>query len=85
MLREQGVCALPVRVVDISLTGCRVATGYRTRIGAWVRLSIGSFMPFKATIVASDLDHAKLQFDQPLYPSVMRHIVAMGSPQRNAG
>ncbi len=82
MLREQGVCTLPVKIVDISMTGCRIATGYRTRVGAWARLSIDGFVSFKATIVASDLHHAKLQFDQPLYPSVMRHIVALGLPQR---
>lgn len=78
MLREQGVCALPVEIIDVSVTGCRLSTGYRTRIGAWARLSVGPFAPFKARIVWSDQFHATLHFDEPIHQSVLRHLVVMG-------
>ena len=77
-LREQGVCDLPVKIVDISLTGCCVSTGFRTKVGAPARLAIADFTPFRATIVWSDQSRAALQFEHPLHLAVVRHIISLG-------
>jgi len=79
-IQEQRSCAFDIRVLDLSLTGCRLWAGFRLRPLARAKLIVDGFAPFGATIMWSEHWFAALRFDQPLHLSVLRHLVACHPP-----
>lgn len=74
-VQEHRGCAFEIRVLDISLSGCRLWAGFRLKPGRRAKLTIDGFAPLDATIIWSENWFAALRFDHFLHPSVLRHIV----------
>lgn len=74
-LAEHRGCAFDVRIIDLSLTGCRLWAGFRLTPGRPARITVEAFAPFDATIVWSENWYAALRFRHPLHPAVLRHLV----------
>lgn len=75
-VQEHRSCAFDIRVLDISLSGCRLWAGFRLKPGRRARLKIDGFAPFDATIIWSEDWYAALRFDHPLHLAVLRHFVS---------
>ncbi|MDE0878686.1 MAG: hypothetical protein OSB00_08475 [Sphingomonas bacterium] len=79
-LREQGCCALPVRVVDIALDCCRLWAGFRMHARRGATMHITDFAPIGATILWSEAYYAELRFDAALHPAILDHLVRTFPP-----
>ncbi len=69
-------CFLPIRIVDLSLSGCRAWAGFRLTEGRSVRLAIPGLAPVRATTISAQQGYAGFRFDTPLHPSILQHLVA---------
>ncbi len=74
-VQEHRSCAFDIRVLDISVSGCRIWAGFRLKPGGRAKLTIEGFAPFEATVVWSENWFAALRFAHPLHLSVLRHLV----------
>lgn len=75
-VQEHRSCAFDVRIVDLSLTGCRLWAGFRLKPGRQARIAVEAFAPFDATIIWSEHWYAGLRFRHPLHLAVLHHLVA---------
>lgn len=74
----------PVKVVDISETGCRISLGIPLEQGSAVRVTFGGAEAF-AKVVWRSADHAGLQFSEPLTRGLPRPAGKHRRDLRNAG
>lgn len=84
-LREPMSCFLPVRVVDISTTGCRAWTGFRLAEGRPVRLKLPGLPPLRAVTVWSEGAYAGFRLDAALHPAIPYHLAALYPPRGPSG
>ena len=75
-VQEHRSCAFDVRIVDLSLTGCRLWAGFRLKPGRAAKIAVEGFAPFDATIMWSENWYAALRFRHPLHSAVLHHLVA---------
>jgi hypothetical protein len=73
-------CFLPLRIIDLSLSGCRVWAGYRLTTGRAVRIAIPGLAPIRATTIHAEQGYASFHFDTPLHPAILRHLVDGNPP-----
>lgn len=74
MLREHGVCPLPVVLDELWNTGCRLDAGYQVKTGVPATLRIDGLGPIQGQIVAFDQGFVEIRFAQPLHVATVRHI-----------
>lgn len=79
-LHEPDSCPLPVRIVDLSASGCRLWVGYRLIPARPARLMIPDLRPVRATILWAREWYAGLGFTEPLHPAVVRHLIDRHQP-----
>lgn len=71
---EHSSCPLPVTIVDISLTGCRIFAGFRLTPGRAATTFIENFAPFRGQVIWAENWSAGIRFDQHIHPSILGHI-----------
>ena len=81
IVQEQGSCAFAIKVVDLSLTGCRLWAGFRMVPARPVRITMDGFAPFRGRVVWAENWYAAIQFDQLIHSSVLTHLVSRYPPQ----
>jgi hypothetical protein len=80
---ETSICSSAVRrvsaeLVDISATGCRVATPIYLIDDCHLSVTIPGFSPFGAKVRWCRNSALGLEFTRPLHPSVVDHVARMG-------
>ncbi len=74
MLREHGVCPLPVILEELWNTGCRIDAGYRIKVGVPATLRIDGLAPLHGQIISFDQGFVEIRFGQPLHVATVRHV-----------
>ena len=74
MLREHGVCPLPVILDELWNTGCRIDAGYLVKTGVPATVRVEGLAPFHGHIVAFDQGFVEIRFSQPLHVATVRHV-----------
>ncbi len=74
-----------IAIKDLSEYGCQFAdlTG-RLASGDEITIRVGDIGPLDARVKWSDKRQIGVEFDQPLYPSVLDHIIAIGGTNEQA-
>jgi hypothetical protein len=75
MLRERGWGAGAVRVVDLSLHGCRIGLLAPLRPGASVWIRLPGLDSLYARVVWCRDDQAGLEFEAPLHPLILERLL----------
>lgn len=76
-LRRNVTCRTEVGVLDLSPNGCRIDTGGSLlAIGSPVFVRLDQLGAVRATVRWQEDRIAGLEFDSPLYPPVVDHLVA---------
>lgn len=81
-VREPRSCPLPVRIVELSISGCRVWAGFRLRTGGPAIVQVAGLAALAGRIVWARDWQASIAFDAPLHPAVVRHIVGLSGDAR---
>ena len=71
MVRERGRGRIPIRVIDISTTGCRIELSCGLLVGTWVWLSISGLETLYTRIVWCHEGFAGLEFTTPISEMVL--------------
>jgi hypothetical protein len=77
-LRPRGMGSIPVQVVDISETGCRVEVRPTPYEGSTVWLKLPGLEAWYARVAWVGEDCVGLQFSNPLHPAVVERFVSQG-------
>lgn len=75
-------CPLPVRLVELSTSGCRIWAGYRLTEGATVQLHVAGLAAISGKVVWAREWQGSIRFDNRLHPAVVGHIVARSGDRR---
>lgn len=68
-----------IAIRDLSEYGCQFADLVgRVQVGDEITIRIGQVGPIAAQVKWIERRQVGVQFDQPLYPSVLDHIIAQG-------
>jgi hypothetical protein len=81
VVQEHLSCAFDIKVVDISLVGCRIWAGFRLTPGRPARITMDGFAPFRGHVVWAEDWYAGLEFDRLIHTSVLTHLVARHPPR----
>jgi hypothetical protein len=73
-LRGRGQTGAPVRVVDLSIDGCRVEANGALVPGSWVWLNLPGLESLYAQIIWWHDCYGGLEFDPPLHPTVLNRL-----------
>ncbi|GMM93377.1 PilZ domain-containing protein [Qipengyuania sp. MTN3-11] len=75
--RNRGGGTKDIWIKDISETGCRFFDKFSIlEVGSSILFRVGNVGPISAQVRWREKNVVGIQFDQPLYPSVLEHIVA---------
>lgn len=74
-VRGMGRTPADAVLLDISIYGCRIATGAEHPAGERLWLRLDGSWPIPTTVVWSDGDRMGCRFDQPIAGSMMRDLV----------
>ena len=77
--REHKSCTLPVKLIDVSVTGCRLQTGFRLKSKEDAMIVLPGFEPLVARIVWNHDGQTGLRFVVPLHRAVVEHIYRLGN------
>lgn len=75
-LRESGGGRLQAQIVDISQSGCRIATVTYLNENRRIFITLPGFGPLEAEVVWRIGENYGCAFISPLHPAVYDHIVA---------
>lgn len=77
-VRGSGHRGRGVRVLDVSVIGCRIVGG-AFRVGDRVYVRVWRIGPLLATVAWAQDGEAGLRFDRGLHPSVLDHVAKLGA------
>lgn len=77
--REHKSCILPVKLLDVSITGCRLETGFKLKSKEDAIIVIPGFEPLVARIVWNRDKQTGLRFVVPLHRAIAEHIYRLGN------
>lgn len=80
-VQEQGCCAFTIKVVDLSMTGCRIWAGFRLIPGRRARIVIDSFAPLRGQVAWAENWYAAIRFDRLIHISVLTHLISRHPPR----
>lgn len=80
-VQEQGSCPFAIKVVDLSLTGCRIWAGFRLTPGRPARITMDGFAPLRGRVVWAEDWYAAIAFDRLIHTSVLTHLISRHPPQ----
>lgn len=80
-LRRQGESWFKSRITDMSLTGFRLLSFVKLRVGMDVWIMFPGFEGRKATVTWVANHEAGCVFETPLHPAIFDHIIRMSDPR----
>ena len=79
-VRRKGESWFKSRITDMSLSGFKLLSFVKLRVGMEVWVMFPGFEGRRATVMWTASHEAGCEFDAPLHPAIFDHIVRMSDP-----